>query len=67
MTDRNTAPREPRVGEKTIRRALRRFFAAVDNALAAAQEAQQERERLERLTGGSITNPAETGKEAEAR
>ena len=58
---------EPGGGEQQIRRALRRFFAAVDNALTAARTAQQEREHLERLTGGSITDPAETAKETDVR
>lgn len=67
MTDQPSKLAEPKRGDQQIRRALRRFFAAVDNALTAAREAQQERELLERLTGGSITDSAETGKEADAR
>jgi hypothetical protein len=63
---------EPGGGDQQIRRALRRFFAAVDNALHAAEAAQRERESLERITGTSISDTSdsqavERGKEGRKR
>jgi hypothetical protein len=38
--------------EDQVREALRRFYASVDEALAAANAAEQAKRTLERLTGG---------------